>query len=49
VEADAFHGTFNLLFRDYHLDARNAFAQQRPPEQRRIRRRAWRNPVSIAG
>lgn len=36
AEADAYHGTFNFLFRDYHLDARNAFAQQRPPEQRRI-------------
>lgn len=36
AEADAYHGTFNFLFRDYHLDARNAFAQERPPEQRRI-------------
>ncbi len=36
AEAEAYHGTFNFLFRDYHLDARNAFAQARPPEQRRI-------------
>lgn len=36
AEADAYHGTLNFLLRDYHLDARNAFAQQRPPERRRI-------------
>lgn len=34
--ASAYHGSFNFLFRDYHLDARNAFALERPPEQRRI-------------
>ena len=31
-----YHGTFNVIFRDYHLDARNAFASARPVEQRRI-------------
>ncbi len=31
-----FHGEFNFIFRDHHLDARNAFARARPPEQRRI-------------
>ncbi|MFN0110251.1 MAG: carboxypeptidase regulatory-like domain-containing protein [Blastocatellia bacterium] len=31
-----YHGEFNFTFRDYHLDARNAFATTRPPEQRRI-------------
>ena len=31
-----YHGEFNFIFRDYHLDARNAFATERPPEQRRI-------------
>ena len=31
-----YHGEFNFIFRDYHLDARNAFATTRPPEQRRI-------------
>ncbi len=31
-----YHGEFNFVFRDYHLDARNAFASRRPPEQRRI-------------
>lgn len=31
-----YHGTFNFIERDYHLDARNAFASVRPPEQRRI-------------
>src|SRR5262244_1442754 len=31
-----YHGEFGLIFRDAHLDARNAFALERPPEQRRI-------------
>jgi hypothetical protein len=31
-----FHGTFNFLFRDYNLNARDPFALIRPPEQRRI-------------
>jgi hypothetical protein len=33
--ADACHGTLNILFRDYHLNARDPFAQERPQEQRR--------------
>jgi hypothetical protein len=32
----AYHGTFNFLFRDSHLNARDPFALIRPPEQRRI-------------
>ncbi len=31
-----YHGEFGFIFRDAHLDARNAFALERPPEQRRI-------------
>src|SRR5436309_1922923 len=31
-----YHRTFNLVFRDYHLNARDPFALTRPPEQRRI-------------
>jgi len=31
-----YHGTLNFLFRDQHLNARDAFAVTRPPEQRRI-------------
>ena len=31
-----YHGEFGFIFRDTHLDARNAFALDRPPEQRRI-------------
>jgi len=31
-----YHGTFQLHFRDHHLDARNAFAARRPEEQRRV-------------
>src|SRR6202521_2794209 len=34
--SSAYHGTFNFLFRDYHLNARDPFALIRPPEQRRI-------------
>jgi hypothetical protein len=34
--ADSYHGTVNFLFRDYHLNARDALAAQRPQEQRRI-------------
>jgi hypothetical protein len=30
------HGTFNFIFRDAHLNARDPFALARPPEQRRI-------------
>ena len=30
-----FHGSLNLMFRDLVFDARNAFAQVKPPEQRR--------------
>lgn len=30
-----YHGEFNFRFRDHHLDARNSFALERPPEQRR--------------
>src|SRR6266851_10525716 len=31
-----YHGTFNFLLRDYHLNAREPFALIRPPSQRRI-------------
>ena len=31
-----YHGTFNFLFRDSNLNARDPFAVIRPPEQRRI-------------
>lgn len=31
-----FHGEFNFLFRDQHLNARDVFAETRRPEQRRI-------------
>lgn len=31
-----FHGEFNFLFRDQHLNARDVFAPARRPEQRRI-------------
>ncbi len=34
--SQVYHGTFNFLFRDYHLNARDPFAGTRPPEQRRI-------------
>lgn len=34
--SQAFHATLNFLFRDYHLNARDPFAADRAPEQRRI-------------
>ncbi|MBI3209715.1 MAG: carboxypeptidase regulatory-like domain-containing protein, partial [Candidatus Solibacter usitatus] len=34
--ADAYHGTFNFLFRDYSMNARDALAVEKPQEQRRI-------------
>jgi hypothetical protein len=40
-----FHGTFNFLFRDYHLNARDPFALVRPPEQRRIFEGSLTGPV----
>jgi len=30
-----YHGNFNVVFRDHHLDARNTFAATKAPEQRR--------------
>lgn len=33
---DAYHGQFNFLFRDASLNAQNAFAPNKPDEQRRI-------------
>ncbi|HEY3840938.1 MAG TPA: hypothetical protein VGL72_30415, partial [Bryobacteraceae bacterium] len=35
-DSPVYHGTFNFLFRDSHLNARDPFATTRPPEQRRI-------------
>ncbi len=40
-----YHGTLNFIFRDYHLDARNAFASTRPVEQRRIFEGALTGPL----
>jgi hypothetical protein len=31
-----YHGAFNFLFRDHRINARDPFALERPPEQRRI-------------
>lgn len=41
----AYHGTVNFMFRNYQLDARNAFASERPPEQRRIFEGVLTGPV----
>ena len=34
--SQAYHGDFNAIFRDASLNAKNAFAVAKPPEQRRI-------------
>ncbi len=41
-----YHGTFNFIFRDYHLDTRNAFASVKAPEQRRIFEGVLTGPVA---
>jgi Carboxypeptidase regulatory-like domain/TonB dependent receptor len=41
-----YHGSFNFKFRDYRLDARNAFAVDRPQEQRRQFEGYFSGPVS---
>src|SRR5258708_2722175 len=33
--SSSYHGSINFTLRDYRLDARNAFAVERPPERRR--------------
>jgi hypothetical protein len=40
-----FHGTFNFLFRDNYLNAREPFALVRPPEQRRIFEGSFTGPL----
>src|SRR5713226_8284876 len=42
-----YHGTFNFLFRDYHLNAREPFALIRSPEQRRIYEGSLTGPLGI--
>jgi hypothetical protein len=45
---DKYHGAAQFLFRDYRLDARNAFAETRPPEQRRIFEGSLTGPLGHA-
>ncbi|HMG74963.1 MAG TPA: carboxypeptidase regulatory-like domain-containing protein [Pyrinomonadaceae bacterium] len=40
-----YHGTFNFIFRDAHLNARDPFAVIRPPEQRRIYEGVFTGPI----
>jgi outer membrane receptor protein involved in Fe transport len=40
-----YHGTFNFIFRDAHLNARDPFALIRPPEQRRIYEGYFSGPI----
>ena len=40
-----YHGELNFIFRDSLLDARNAFALERAPEQRRIFEGAFTGPI----
>ena len=40
-----YHGTFNFIFRDAHLNARDPFALTRPPEQRRIYEGVLTGPI----
>lgn len=45
----AYHGAFNFLFRDYHLNARDPFATTVPPEQRRIYEGSLIGPLGSSG
>jgi hypothetical protein len=47
--SQVYHGTFNFLFRDYHLNARDPFAATRPPEQRRIYEGSLIGPLGRSG
>jgi len=40
-----YHGTFNFIFRDAHLNARDPFALTRPPEERRIYEGVLTGPI----
>ena len=42
---DAYRGSFDFTFRDASLNARNAFAETKPPEQRRIYESVVGGPV----
>jgi hypothetical protein len=43
--ASQYHGEFSFVFRDYHLDARNFFADTRPPERRGIFEGSLTGPI----
>ncbi len=47
--SQVYHGTFDFLFRDYHLNARDPFAIARPAEQRRIFEGSLIGPVGHSG
>jgi len=44
-----FHGSLNFLFRDSTFDARNAFAEVKPPEQRRYFEGSVTGPLTPGG
>jgi carboxypeptidase family protein/TonB-dependent receptor-like protein len=44
-----YHGDGNLIFRDAHFNARNAFATSKPPEQRRILEGFFGGPLGTSG
>jgi hypothetical protein len=43
--SEQYHGTGNFVFRDQHLNARDPFADTRPPEQRRIYEGSLLGPI----
>jgi outer membrane receptor protein involved in Fe transport len=47
--APQYHGTFNFIFRDYHLNASDRFASSKPPEQRRIFEGSLIGPIGKSG
>jgi outer membrane receptor protein involved in Fe transport len=47
--AKDYHGSLSFLMRDYRFDARNAFAQQRPKQQRRSYEGHFTGPLGKSG
>lgn len=45
----SWHGSLAVVFRDHRLNARNAFAAERPPEQRRILEGHLTGPLARGG
>ena len=48
-ESQVYHGSLNVIFRDYRMNARDPFASSRPEEQRRIFEGSLVGPLGKSG